>query len=131
MPIDQNYLNDSNPSFIWGEIEAYASSTSVKQNESIDFHVWVITRQNFTIEIFKKGLNDILVHTDTGSAEPFVTNNKPFLNGFGWPVGFTLQIQSNWQSGAYIAKFSIQTIGETKAFTIITLRIINAHLKYH
>lgn len=105
-PYDENYT-PIQFDFVTGPIEAYASTDSVKQESTIDFHIWTDVETNFTIEIIKKGLVDSLLLTDSGTAEPYPTNSEPWINGCGWPVRYSLTIPEEWQSGAYIAKFSL------------------------
>lgn len=108
MPLSEKYPFEEDPLFVWKDIEAYASATSVKQSENIDFHVWIRGgRGDFTFEIFRKGLTDTLLLNETLSADEYTTNSDPYVNGCGWPVAHKLSIPSDWQSGAYIAKFSL------------------------
>lgn len=104
-PFDENYT-PIEFDFVSGPIEAYASATSVKQGDTIYFHVWSSANCNFTITIKRKGLFDTTVLTDYGSAEPYQTNQDPWINGCGWPVRYSLSIPEDWQSGAYIAELS-------------------------
>jgi len=100
-------------------IEAYASSTSVKQGESIDFHVWTFKENcDFQIDFYRKGKNTEKMNlVFTGTVEPSATNSEPWINGCGWPK-YNVEIPVNWTSGAYIAKVSIdeQTFFEVLFF---------------
>jgi hypothetical protein len=111
-PLEEKYSNVQFD-FEMEPIEAYASATSVKQGETIDFHVRTNESINFTVDFILKGLDDIIKFSGIGSAVPSDTNVNPWINGCGWPVCYTLSIPEDWQSGAYIAKFYS---GET-AFT--------------
>lgn len=113
MSQSQNYPFQDPPDFVWNDIEAYASTESVTQGERINFHVWIKGGSgDFILEVFRKGLSDSLMLTDTGSAEDYITNSDPYINGCGWPEGYRLDIPQQWQSGTYIAKFTLDGSNE-------------------
>lgn len=107
--MDESILKYLKPftDFTWRNIEAYADLSSVKQNDTINFHVWSNTPYDFTVEFIRKGISDASMLTDTGYAENYATKTAPYMDGCGWPVCYTLTIPSNWTSGAYIALFTI------------------------
>lgn len=88
--------------------EAYASATSVKQGDSIDFHVWADNNlTDFKVEFIRKGFPDVIMDlTASGTANLSNTNSEPWENGCGWDIGYTLSVPEDWDSGAYIALFN-------------------------
>ncbi len=101
-----------------GEIEGYASTTTVAPGGSVSFHVSTAPVAEFRIEIYRIGhyggdgsrLMDRLPAsgTFTGAAQPVPAPDPVTgLVALDWPVTTTLTIPDDWMSGYYIALFEI------------------------
>ncbi|MBV8726691.1 MAG: hypothetical protein JO233_02815 [Candidatus Eremiobacteraeota bacterium] len=92
-------------------IEGYASATSVAPGDAIDFCVRAnAANQHFTMEIYRRGVEDKLVTSAAGDA--FVPGSQDdanlAVNGCNWPAasGCRTVIPADWSSGYYVAKLS-------------------------
>ncbi|MGW2558863.1 N,N-dimethylformamidase beta subunit family domain-containing protein [Streptomyces sp. NPDC001514] len=97
-----------------GQIQGYASATSVGHGEVIDFHVSVHDRQRYRITVFRLG--------DYGGTGARLRTTSSSLQGrrrtipeadpetgaiaCDWPVSWSLRIPSDWMSGLYQAVFT-------------------------
>jgi hypothetical protein len=87
-------------------LEGYASSESVIQGGSIDFHVNSRVGP-FTIQIFRQDLNEVFMTTVKDLAEfsgTFPIDHLAYKLGARWPVSATLEIPRDWPSGLYLAR---------------------------
>ena len=73
------------------------------------FHVRVKIDQDFTVKVYRKGLTDTLMLTDTGSATFQTLQADAYETGCGWDENYSIKITTDWQSGAYIARFTTTT----------------------
>ncbi|GAA4914286.1 N,N-dimethylformamidase beta subunit family domain-containing protein [Streptomyces coeruleoprunus] len=96
-----------------GQIQGYASATSVAHGESIAFHVSLRTPQPYRVEIHRVG------HYGGSGGRQVATS--PRLRGeprptpkprpgtgeivCDWPVSWTLRVPADWVSGIYLAVF--------------------------
>ena len=98
-----------------GQIQGYASATSVNVGDSIDFHVTVDGSQSWTLEVYRMGWyggdGGRLVHT-AGPLSGVDQGPCTVPPAFGanssvecaWSVGYTLAVPSDWTSGVFLAK---------------------------
>ena len=101
-----------------GEIEGYASVTSVQPGGSVSFHVSTAPTAEFRIEVYRIGhyggdgarLMNRLPSSGTfvGTAQP-VPPPDPLTGivALDWPAITTMDIPSDWVSGYYFALFEI------------------------
>ena len=92
-------------------IEGYASATSAAPGETVDFHVRAAPAQShFTMQVYRRGLQDTLVKTCEGDAYVPGTQDDASLaiNGCGWPAATACRtvIPAEWSTGYYVAKLS-------------------------
>jgi N,N-dimethylformamidase beta subunit-like protein len=96
-----------------GQIQGYASATSVNRGESIDFHVSVATARPFTVSVFRVGhyggLGGRRMHVSdplpgTRHARP-AADPVTGLIECDWPSSYTLAVPGEWTSGYYLAVF--------------------------
>jgi hypothetical protein len=92
-------------------IEGYASATSVAPGETLDFCVRSsAANSHFTMEIYRRGIEDKLVATSEGDAlVPGAQDDASLaINGCDWPpaTGCRTVIPPDWSSGYYVAKLS-------------------------
>ena len=120
MPLEEKYLSADD--FVERDIEAYGSSVSVVQGNNMYFHVRVKIDQDFTVEVYRKGLEDTLMLTDTGSATLQTLPADAYEAGCGWDENYSVKVTSEWQSGAYIARFTTTT--EETPVTVEVLFIV-------
>lgn len=90
-------------------IEGYASAVSAAPGDTVDFCVRADpAHRNFTLEIYRRGLNDQLVETRNGTAfTPGAQDDAQLaVAGCGWPPapGCRITIPSAWTSGYYVGK---------------------------
>lgn len=99
-----------------GQIQGYASATSVSQGRVIDFHVSVHAEQSYRIAVFRLG--------DYGGKGAWLRTTSAELQGrrrtvptadpttgviaCDWPVSWSLRIPSDWRSGLYQAVFTTE-----------------------
>jgi hypothetical protein len=94
-------------------IEGYASATSVRPGESIDFHVSAHPAQKFHVVVYKLGWFDGAgsrrMHTGpwlTGRSHPVPAPDPASgVIDCAWPAAWTLEIPPHWTSGLYLAAF--------------------------
>jgi hypothetical protein len=83
----------------------YPGRMSVKQGESIDFHI-SSSRAQYDIRIVREGARREPVATiDNLRGELHPVPETGYRDGFAWPVAATLDIPLDWRSGIYIAEF--------------------------
>jgi len=98
---------DSNP-----QVAGYASASSVRQGESINFHTSTLASE-YDIQIFREGATGReLMQTITNLPGNFyncqeavgvpVEQDEESL-GCNWPVAYTLNVPQSWASGMYVA----------------------------
>lgn len=88
-------------------IEGYASATSVRQGEAIEFCVSNFplrgSSRSFAIAIYRIGAGEVLVHSDGGTAGSHPRPPRSYASGCGWPPAYALQVGRDWPSGPYKA----------------------------
>ena len=93
-----------------GKINGYASSNSVPQGSSIDFHTSTSIAA-YDIYIFREGASSELMLTVTDLPGGHYTcgpvgvpaGQEDVDLGCDWPVAYTLNVPSDWPSGIYVA----------------------------
>ncbi|MFF2957353.1 N,N-dimethylformamidase beta subunit family domain-containing protein [Streptomyces sp. NPDC057963] len=99
-----------------GQIQGYASKTSVSRGESIDFHLSSHLAQTCRVDIHRVGRGDGPGTRRLMTSTPFPvrprTRPTP-ASGTGliacdWPVSWTLRIPGSWESGIFLAVFTTQ-----------------------
>jgi hypothetical protein len=96
-----------------GQIQGYASATSVNRGEPIDFHVSVATAQPFTVSVYRLGH-----YGGAGGRKMHVSEDLPGVPRVrpsadpstgriecDWPSSYTLAVPADWTSGYYLAVF--------------------------
>jgi hypothetical protein len=97
-----------------GQIKGYGSTTSVKQNETITFHVSVNPAQTYTIDFYRMGWygglgarHRLRVGPLNGTQQPPCTPDpNTGMIACNWAPAHTLTIPSDWTSGIYAAKLT-------------------------
>ncbi|MGD9998944.1 MAG: N,N-dimethylformamidase beta subunit family domain-containing protein, partial [Ilumatobacteraceae bacterium] len=101
-----------------GEIEGYASATSVRPGQQISFHVSTAPAASYRIEIYRIGyyggrgsrLMATLPGSGTlaGSPQP-IPSPDPATGRISpsWPAAVTLTVPDDWVSGYYMALFEV------------------------
>ncbi|GLZ81038.1 hypothetical protein Afil01_58450 [Actinorhabdospora filicis] len=111
-----------------GEIQGYASLTSVERGETIDFHVSTSGAEQYRISIYRlghyQGAGARLMTTSpplAGSARQ-IPDCDPETGSVGceWPVSWTLGVPRSWTSGTYIAVFD--TVSGRRGYTPFVVR---------
>lgn len=99
-----------------GQIQGYASKTSVQKGGNINFHITVNPTQTYTIDIYRLGWyggkgGRLMKHVDAliGSKQP----DCPMIAATGltqcnWAVGYTLNVPITWTTGVYVAMLTNQ-----------------------
>ena len=83
----------------------YGGRMSVKQGDSIDFHV-SNSRAKYDIRIAREGARREYIATiDNLHGELHPMPEYGYQDGFDWPVAATLEIPGDWRGGVYIAEF--------------------------
>lgn len=97
-----------------GQIQGYASATSVNIGDSVDFHVSVRPAGHFTVAVYRLGhyggvgaRHLVTSPRLAGAARP-VPSSDPATGTItcGWPVSWTLAVPKEWVSGSYLAVFT-------------------------
>jgi hypothetical protein len=99
-----------------GQIKGYGSTTSVKQNETITFHISVNPAQTYTIDVYRMGWYGGLGGRHRLRVGPLVgVQQRPCepdpntgMIACNWTPAHTLTIPSDWTSGVYAAKLTNQ-----------------------
>jgi chitodextrinase len=94
-----------------GQIKGYASAVSVNKGQSINFHVSVSSAQTFTIDVYRIGWYQGLGARLMQQIGPLngvqqtacPTNASTGLMECGWTPSYTLNTQTSWTSGIYLA----------------------------
>jgi hypothetical protein len=97
-----------------GQIKGYGSTTSVKQNETITFHISVNPAQNYTIDIYRMGWygglgarHRLRLGPLNGTQQPPCTPDpNTGMIACNWAPAYTLTVPSDWTSGIYTAKLT-------------------------
>jgi hypothetical protein len=97
-----------------GQIKGYGSTTSVKQNENITFHISVNPAQTYTIDVYRMGWYGGLGARHRLRIGPLVGVQQPpcepdpntGMIACNWAPAHTLTIPSDWTSGIYAAKLT-------------------------
>lgn len=91
-------------------IEGYASLTSAAPGDTIDFHVRASGQSHFTLDVYRRGVADVLVKSCEGDAfVPGAQDDASLaINGCDWPAadGCRTVIPDGWSSGYYVAHAS-------------------------
>jgi hypothetical protein len=99
-----------------GQIKGYGSTTSVKQNENITFHISVNPSQTYTIDVYRLGWYGGLGGRHRLRVGPLVGVQQPpcepdpktGMIACTWAPAYTLMIPGDWTSGVYAAKLTNQ-----------------------
>ncbi|WP_185923666.1 N,N-dimethylformamidase beta subunit family domain-containing protein [Streptomyces sp. WAC05374] len=99
-----------------GQIQGYASATSVGRGETIAFHVSLRKAQPFTVTVHRIGHyggtgGRSMVTSPELPGAPRPTPKPDPDNGAivcDWPVSWTLTVPDDWTSGAYVAVFTAE-----------------------
>lgn len=115
--------------FNYEDIEGYASQESINKGESIDFHISVDTDgTQYNIDVYRigwyggmggkwvAGTTTPLTGTNYGVPSPLPLVGTVDAN---WPVAYTLNTNSSWESGYYVAKLRPTNGGETNQIIFI------------
>jgi len=94
-----------------GQIKGYASAVSVNKGESINFHISVNPAQTYTIDVYRLGWYQglgarLMQHIGPLNGTQQAKCPVDALTGLiecHWAVAYTLQTQSTWTSGVYMA----------------------------
>ena len=87
-------------------LEGYASVTSAKAGEQVDFHINSSAAANFAVQVAHVAQGNPVMLADNGQAGPQAVAANAAENGVGWPVSFSLNVPVNWPSGIYHANFT-------------------------
>ena len=113
-----------------GQIQGYASDTSVDTGGSIDFHVTVAGGASWTVDVFRMGWYSgdggrLMLQAGplAGTAQPSCpatlgTNGSVECS---WSVGYTLNVPTDWVSGIYLAKLETLSTGH-QAYIMFVVR---------
>jgi chitodextrinase len=93
------------------QIKGYASATSINKGESISFHVSVNPAQSYTVDVYRLGwygglggrLMQHIGPLNGVQEQRCPINAQTGLIECNWSVGYTLQTQTSWTSGIYLA----------------------------
>lgn len=116
-----------------GQIKGYASSTSVNQGDSIDFHISVDKPQTYKIDIYRMGwyqgyggrlMTSVGPLPGTRQAPPVYDRNTGLIY-CPWSKSYTLQIPENWTSGIYLAKLT--NANNYQNYIVFVVRDDNRH----
>lgn len=119
----QRMFNQPKKDATTSALQGYASATSVSPGETITLHVHAERpHRNFKIDIYRKGKEESLVHTGSGSALPHNTPANAYEIGCGWPSAYELKIPAGWSSGVYIARLT--SIPKGSLFEPVTTDIL-------
>lgn len=109
-------------------IEGYCSRTSVRVGETITFHVSTNPPSPFTIEIYRTGYyggaGGRLVKelgSFNGKAQPDPETGAKRVRNCSWEACAELRIPSDWLSGVYVGKLTVQVDG-TQSYVIFIVR---------
>jgi hypothetical protein len=89
-------------------IEAYASATSVRPGEQLDFMVSYDhgpSSPDFTVQVSRLGATAILSQL-SGRADAYPTPVDYNYSGCQWPVACSLVVPDDWTSGVYRARLT-------------------------
>ncbi|MGE5680697.1 MAG: N,N-dimethylformamidase beta subunit family domain-containing protein [Bacillota bacterium] len=87
----------------------YVNPCSLTKGDTVKFHIST-TRDPFTILIYKLGVTEKIVKTiDNVKGGHRTTPFMSWEKGCGWPVSYSMVIPDNWESGAYAARFPVDT----------------------
>src|SRR5688572_3692660 len=94
-----------------GQIKGYASATSVRQSESLTFHVTVNPAQTYTIDIYRIGwyagqggrLRQHVGPLDGVRQPPCGSDSTTGMIACNWAPSHTITVPSDWTSGVYLA----------------------------
>ena len=97
-----------------GQIQGYASATSVNQGESLTLYVTVNPAQQYTIDIYRIGSYSgsggrLRSHVPGLSGTPQPTCPTDATTGIivcNWSPGYTFTVPSDWTSGIYLAQLT-------------------------
>lgn len=109
-------------------IEGYASRTSVRPGETIDFHVSTRPASPFTLDLYRLGFyggdGGRLVHRFgpvPGKAQPDPVVGPKRVRDCRWEPSLSLRIPRDWVSGVYLGKLTEQTSG-IQSYVIFVVR---------
>ena len=104
------------PSTIGSTIDVYANCNTVYAGQRMTFHLsdhaGSAATRNASVTIFRVGVTDEVVLNSTASMTKQTVPNDAWVNCCDWPVGLTLQVPLDWQSGYYRARFTSPSGGQ-------------------
>ena len=122
LTLDENGVLRGDPRLFSCSAEGYASSTSVVQGGTIDFHI-SHDCSNLDLYIFREGATKELVTV----IRDVQAGSYPCANselGCAWPIAYTLEVPRNWRSGLYAAQLAGPgaAIGEQGEYILFVVR---------
>jgi len=110
------------PSTARGVEGGYPSATSVRQGDTIRFHIST-RRSSYTLSIYREGAQRVLMKRVTGLSGSEHSCPEPgYETGCGWPVAYVLQVPSNWPSGVYTGEFDTGSSGSSSELLPFVVR---------
>lgn len=115
-----------------GDIEGYASKESINKGESITFHV--SSPEDYHIDVYRIGwYGGMGGQWMTGTTTPLTGTDYgvPALDSYtgyvdaNWPVAYTLNTTSSWETGYYVAKLtpvSTTFVGDPVGYIVFIVR---------
>ena len=112
-----------------GEIEGYASATSVNQGESISFFVNTVA-PTYNIDIFRmgwyggKGARRVAPTVTRTGVQQVIPTPDPLtgLTECNWTDPYTITIPNDWVSGAYLAKLTTLGMAQKNKYILFVVR---------
>jgi len=115
------------PTGIGATIDVYANCNSVYPGQRITFHLsdhaGTSAVRNAAVTIFRVGVTDQVVLNSTATMTKQTVPNDAWVNCCNWPVGLSLQVPLDWESGYYRARFTSPSGGQAAwlSFVVKTL----------
>ncbi|AIT82273.1 hypothetical protein JI59_22455 (plasmid) [Novosphingobium pentaromativorans US6-1] len=95
------------------ELWCYADRFSYRAGDVVKVHVHT-TASNYDVRVLRDGADPTVVWEANGLAgEMHETPSNSYETGCGWPVSFTVPVESCWQPGFYLIILSMQFEGRT------------------
>ncbi|NDJ84495.1 MAG: fibronectin type III domain-containing protein [Chloroflexi bacterium] len=119
------------------DIKGYANHTSINQGDSINFHIST-TQSGYDIEVYRLGWYGgsggrliTAVTGLTGSNEPIPSPDPTTgMIEANWPVSYTLQTDTGWVSGLYLAKLIASNGADNYIFFVVRNDSSNADILF-
>jgi hypothetical protein len=103
------------------EVAAYGDATSINKGEALNLKVSLAQAGQYQIDVYRLGYyggaGGRLVTSATGlngvtQAGPTVTNTSTNLIEYLWNTSYTVQTGTDWTTGLYLAKITVNSNGE-------------------